>query len=86
MINFNFIEKLFNLAIKDFKIFSVIILGFIIVFFYQKIEGTNSEIKTDFKNCEQDLRNKDMKIDTLKDIINILVRDKMIDSIKNNKN
>ena len=73
------------MAKKDFKLFSVLILGFVIVFFYNKIDGTNTEIKTEFKNCEQDLRNKDIKIDTLKEIITILTMEKKIDSIKNIK-
>lgn len=83
--NLAYIKGLFEIAKKDFKLFSVIILGVIIVAFYHKIEGNHSEDKTKLKDCELDSRSKDMKIDTLKEIINSLVMEIKIDSIKNNK-
>ena len=83
--NIPYLKELFELAKKDFKIFSVLILGFVIVFFYTKIEGTNTETKDGLKNCQIELKNKDSKIDTLKEIITILTMEKKIDSIKNIK-
>ena len=83
--NLTYIKELFELAKKDFKLFSVLILGFVIVFFYNKIDGTNTETKDGLKDCQIELKNKDSKIDTLKEIITILTMEKKIDSIKNIK-
>ena len=80
-----YFKELFEMAKKDFKLFSVLILGLVIIFFYHKIEGTNSETKDGLKDCQIELKTKDMKIDTLKEIISVLKTEKKIDSIKNIK-
>ncbi len=79
------LTKFFDWARKDFKLFSVIMLGCVIVFFYHKIEGTNSETKDGLKDCQIEVKTKDMKIDTLKEIISVLKTQAKIDSIKNTK-